>query len=165
MCKLSGDISHMVFRRVIDDRLNEVSLDGRLLSILLDMDGKRNLDAIAKSLQLNLSDLQMAVSRLLDLNLIQRVKDESAVIDNEFIHFLTLQLAKAIGPLSQILIEDTIHTAGYSLKRFPADRAGDLVNALALDIQRTEKKRQFKKELQRMIQQKGYDQRLLGQHH
>ena len=164
MCKLSGDISSMVFRRVIDDHLNDVSLDGRLLSILLDMDGKRNLDAIAKSLQLNLSDLKTAVSRLIALNLIERVKDESAVLDNEFIHFLTLQLAKAIGPISQVLIEDTIHTAGYSLKRFPADRAGDLVNTLALDIQRTEKRLQFKNDLQRMMRQKGYDQRLSRQH-
>ena len=160
MCKLSGDISNMVFRRVIDDHLNEVSLNGRLLSILLDMDGKRNLDAIAKSLQLNLSDLQTAVSRLLDLNLIEQVKDEDAVIDNEFIQFLTLQLAKAIGPLSQLLVEDTIHNAGYSLKKFPAACAGDLVNTLARDIQRSEKRLQFKRNLQSMMRQKGYEQRL-----
>jgi hypothetical protein len=146
----------MVFRRVIDDHLNEVSLNGRLLSILLDMDGKRNLDAIAHSAQLNLSDLKEDVSRLLNLNLIEQVDVESAVIDDEFIHFLTLQLAKAIGPLSQLLVEDSIQTAGYSLKRFPADCAGELVDTLSHEIQKVDKRQQFKKKLQHMMRQKGY---------
>jgi hypothetical protein len=159
MFKLSGDISKVVFRRAIDDQLNEVSLNTRLLSILLDMDGKRNLSTIAKSQQIDLSDLKTAVSRLLDLNLIEQVKDENTVLDDEFIHFLMLHLAKAIGPLSQLIVEDTIHTAGYSLKRYPADRAGDLVDTLARDIQRTEKRLQFKKDLQSMMRQKGYNQR------
>jgi len=87
-------------------------------------------------------------------------KDRRTLID-EFIIFLTLQLAKAIGPLSRLLVEDSIQAAGYSLKRFPAVCAGDLVETLANEIHRADKKQQFKKDLQRMIQRKGYEKRPL----
>ena len=93
MGKLSGDILQMIFRRVIDDHLKEVSLNGRLLSIFLYMDGERNLGAIAQAAQLNLSDLREAISRLLNLKLIEQVTDDSAFIDDEFIVYLTLQFA------------------------------------------------------------------------
>lgn len=157
MGMLSGDISGMIFRRVIGDHFKEVSLNGRLLSIFLGMDGKRSLGSIARSTQLNLSDFREAVSRLLNLKLIEQVKDNRAVIDDEFLKLLTLQLAKAIGPLSKILVEESIQTAGYSPNRFPAGRAGELVDTLAQEIQKEDKRHQFRNNLLRLIQQKGYD--------
>ena len=153
---LSGDISTLIFRQVIGDHIGEVSLDGRLLTIFLDMDGKRSLGSIAQSARLNQSELRQAVSRLLALNLIEEVGGHSAVIDDEFFKFLTLQLAKAIGPLSKVLVEDSILSTGYSLKRFPAVRAGELVETLAKDIVKEDKRHRFRKDLQRMIQKKGY---------
>lgn len=156
MSTLSGDISQMIFRRVIGDHLKEVSLNGRLLAIFLDMDGKKNLAAIAQAARMNSSDLQETVSRLLKLQLIEQVSDNNAVVDDEFLNFLRLQLAKAIGPLSTILVEDSIQAAGYSQRRFPAGRAGELVETLAKDIQRETKRHQFKSDMYRMIQQKGY---------
>jgi hypothetical protein len=156
MSTLSGDISQMIFRRVIGDHLKEVSLNGRLLAIFLDMDGKKNLGAIAQAARMNSCDLQETVSRLLKLELIEQVSDNNAVVDDEFLNFLRLQLAKAIGPLSTILVEDSIQAAGYSQRRFPAGRAGELVETLAKDIQRETKRHQFKNDMYRMIQQKGY---------
>ena len=105
---------------------------------------------------MNSSDLQETVSRLLKLQLIEQVSDNNAVVDDEFLNFLRLQLAKAIGPLSTILVEDSIQAAGYSQRRFPAGRAGELVETLAKDIQRETKRHQFKSDMYRMIQQKGY---------
>ena len=153
---LSGDISKMLFRQVIGDHLEEVSLNGRLLAIFLDMDGKRSLGVIAQSAGLSRSELQEAVARLLTLNLIEETGDSSGVIDDEFLNFLMLQYAKAIGPLSRILVEDFIRSTGHSLKRFPAGRAGELVDTLAKDILREDKRQQFRNDLQRMIKQKGY---------
>lgn len=155
------DMSQMIFRRVIGDHLKKVPLNGRLISVFLDMDGKRNLGAIARDAQLNWSDLWDAVSRLSKLQLIEQVADDSAVIDDEFLNFLRLQLAKAIGPLSTILVEDSIQAAGYSPQRFPAGRAGELVEILAQEIQREAKRHQFIDDMYRKIQQKGYASPLL----
>jgi hypothetical protein len=146
----------MIFRRVIGDHLKEVTLNGRLISIFLEMDGKKKLGAIAQDTRLNWSDLRDAVSRLSKLQLIEQVANDSAVIDDEFLNFLRLQLAKAIGPLSTILVEDSIQAAGYSSKRFPVGRAGELVETLAQEIQREAKRHQFKNDMYRMIRQKGY---------
>ncbi len=155
---LTGDISRMIFRQVVGDHLKEVSLNGRLLSIFLEMDGKRSLGSIARSIQLNSSDMSEAVSRLLNLELIELVRDSSAVIDDDFLKFLTLQFAKAIGPLSRILVEEAIQTAGFSLKSFPAGRVAELVETLAQEIQREDIRHQFRNRLLQIIQQKGYDQ-------
>ena len=59
---LSGDISGLVFRRADRGDLGEFSLDSHMLSVLVELDGRRGLGSVAKKAGL---DLREGVSRYL----------------------------------------------------------------------------------------------------
>jgi hypothetical protein len=93
---------------------------------------------------------------LLELRLIEPLEKDVAYFDPEFLSYLTLQYAKAIGPLAGILIEEALLAAGHHPARIPKTQAVILVETLARDIQRKEKKDRFRREMVRKITEKGY---------
>jgi hypothetical protein len=151
----SGDISPLIFRRNVGENLKDVSLDGLLLSLFLAFDGEKNLGTLAQTIGLGLDDLRMSVTRLLALQLIEPLEKELTYLDPEFINYLTLQYAKAIGPLAEILIEEVLLAAGHHPGRIPKAQALILVETLARDIQRKEKKDRFRQDMVRKITEKG----------
>ncbi len=150
-----GDISPLIFRQVVDDNMKDVSLDGRLLSLFLALDGEKNLDTIAQAIGMNPHDLRVAVTRLLALQLIEPSEKGVITLDPEFLRYLTLQYAKAIGPLAGILIEEELLTAGDHPDRIPKKQAMILVETLAREIQRKEKKDRFRRDMIRKITELG----------
>jgi hypothetical protein len=152
----TGDISPLIFRQVVSENVKDVSLDGRLLSLFLALDGKKNLDTLAQTIGLSPDDLRVTVTRLLELQLIEPLEKEFTYLDPEFLRYLTLQYAKAIGPLAGIIIEEELLTAGYHPDCIPKTQAVILVETLARDIQRKEKKDRFIRDMVRKITVKGY---------
>ncbi len=152
----SGDISPLIFRQVVGENVKDVSLDGRLLSLFLALDGEKSLDTLAQTIGLSPDDLRMTVTRLLELQLIEPLEKEFTYLDPEFFRYLTLQYAKAIGPLAGILIEEELLTSGYHPARIPKKQAVILVETLAREIQRKEKKDRFIGDMVRKITEKGY---------
>jgi hypothetical protein len=152
----SGDISPLIFRQAVAENLKDVSLDGRLLSFFFALDGEKSLGTLAETIGLNPDDLRITVTRLLELRLIEPLEKEFTYLDPEFLSYLTLQYAKAIGPLAGILIEEELLAAGHYPARISKTQAVILVEALARDIQRKEKKDRFRQEMVRKITEKGY---------
>ena len=152
----TGDISPLIFRQVVGENVKDVSLDGRLLSLFLALDGKKNLETLAQTIGLSPDDLRVTVTRLLELQLIEPLEKEFTYLDPEFLRYLTLQYAKAIGPLAGIIIEEELLTAGYHPDCIPKTQAVILVETLARDIQRKEKKDRFIRDMVRKITVKGY---------
>jgi len=139
----SSDLHVLVFRRVSIDKLGEVSLDGQMLSVLMEMDGKKSLSAIAKKLDMNPGNLRGVISRLLKLELVEPADDAISMLEKDFFDFLMAQLSLAVGPIAEILIEDAVNDLGHSVSRFPGHRAAELVDALAREIRREEKRVTF----------------------
>lgn len=156
MCLPSGDILPLTFRQIVGDNLKDVSLDGRLLSLFLALDGKKNLGALAQTTDLSLDDLRKAVTRLLELQLIEPLDVECSHLDPEFLGYLTRQYAKAIGPLAGIIIEEELLAAGHHPERIPKAQAAKLIETLAREIQRKEKKERFRQDMLRKITEEGY---------
>jgi len=109
----SGDISVMVFRRVIRKDEAEFPVDSRMLSVLMEMDGGQN-------------------------------------------EFLSQQLHLAVGPIAEVLIEDAVADLGYSLYQFPSHRAAELVELLARQIQRQEKRTAFEQAMVKKLRDKDF---------
>jgi len=65
-------------------------------------------------------------------------------------------LSLAVGPIAQVLIEDEVENMGYELSGFPGHRAADLIDNLAQEIRREEKKDVFLKMLATKIREKKY---------
>jgi hypothetical protein len=152
----SGDISAMVFRRVDREDAAEYSFDAQMLTLFMELDGKKSLAVIAKKTGLKMSSLREAVKKLLKIKLIEPVAEAISAVDADFMDTLKRELSLAIGPLAQILIEDAVNDLGQSWTRFPTRRAPELVESLSREIQREDKRAVFKQAMVRKIKEKGY---------
>jgi hypothetical protein len=152
----SGDISALVFRRVIREDAGEYSFDAQMLTLFMEIDGKKSLAVISRKTGLKMSTLREAAGKLMKLKLIEQSAEGIAAVDDDFMDTLKRELSLAIGPLAQILIEDAINDLGQSAAHFPTRRAPELVESLSREIQREEKRAAFKQAMVRKIKEKRY---------
>jgi hypothetical protein len=152
----SGEISFMVFRPVTRDEIGEFSLDGQMLRVLMELDGKKNVAVVAKNAGLSMGIVRRVVSRLFELNLIEPVEEAISRLDEDFFGYLKSQLALAIGPIAEVIIEDVVIDLGHSLSQFPSYRAAELIDLISREIQREEKRNTFKQNMLSKIREKGY---------
>jgi hypothetical protein len=153
---LTGDISSLIFRHVIQNHRKDISLDYRLLGIFLELDGSKTLRTIARKKGLNMAQMRDAVKRLLELDLIESVSSGSDIVDSDFLEHLLSALSRAVGPIAKILIEDEITAMGYNAEGFPSAHAAELVDLLAHEIKRPERKTVFQSDMLRKIREKKY---------
>jgi hypothetical protein len=78
------------------------------------------------------------------------------VLDQDFLRYLITELSLAIGPLGEVIVEDGVDELGFTLNTFPTHRAAELINLLAQEIQRDEKRSEFKQNMVKKIREKGY---------
>lgn len=153
---LSGDIFTLVFKRVIMGNIGEFSLDSNMLSVLMELDGKKNLGGIAKKTGINIGPMRELVSKLLQLKLIEPVESAISILDRDFFDYLKAQLSQVTGPIAELLIEDAVSDLGHDLSKFPSHSAAELVDLLAREIQREEDSSSFKRDMVNKIKEKGY---------
>ena len=152
----TGDLKAMVYRRLQRDDLGEFSMDSRMLTVLMDLDGQRSLDDIARSRGISPQAVQTIVARLVELRLIAPVESIAAYLDADFMAYLRAQMSQAVGPIAEILLEDATYDLNHQLDRFPANRVAELVDYLAREIQRQDKAIAFKQNVLLKIREKGY---------
>lgn len=134
MDTLSGDISSMVFRRAINNEPGDIRLNGEMLSILSELDGIKNLGLIARTLGIDASAMRTAVSRLMELQIIQAIEGSMPLLGTEFFDFLRDQLSLIAGPIAQIMMEDAFGEIGPVAAGIPKNRAAELIELLARQI-------------------------------
>jgi len=152
----SGDISSVVFKRIIKDDLGDFSLDSQMLTVFMELDGATALGPIAQKIGLNMSTMRAVVSGLLQLGIIAAVEEKVGTLDNEFLKILVIQMSRAVGPIAGVLIEDEINALGYFPSQFPCHRAGELIERLSREIRREAKKNEFKANMLKAMREKGY---------
>ena len=152
----SGDISSIIYKRKVRDDLGDFSLDGQTLLILMELDGKAALGALAGKTGLNMGTIREMISKLLKLGLIEKVEKEVIPVDSDFFRNLLDEFALAIGPIASVLIEDEVHDLGYEVNSFPSYLVAELIDRLAGDVRREEKKAIFIKNMANIIRAKGY---------
>jgi hypothetical protein len=156
MSDLSGDISSLIFRQIIRHQRKDISLNHRLLDLFLELDGKKSLGTIARKKGLSMVQMRSLVEQLLELDLIEPAQTGPAVVDGDFIRHLATAFSNAIGPIANVIIEDEIEAMGYTIERFPSVHAAELVDLLAHEIKRPEKRTVFQTDMLRKIQEKKY---------
>lgn len=156
MALSSGDISSMIYKRKVRDDLGDFSLDGQTLIVLMELDGKTTLGALAGKTGLTMGAIREVITYLLKLGLIDKVEKKVVPVDAAFFRTLRDEFALAIGPIASVLIEDEIQDLGYDVNSFPTSLVLELVDRLAREIRREEKKAIFIQNLVNIIQAKGY---------
>jgi hypothetical protein len=152
----SARISTMVFKRLLRDDLGDFSLDQRMLTVFMELDGQKNLSDVAQKAGLNMSSMREVISKLLELKLIAKIEEEVFYMDDDFIEYLFGQLSLAVGPIAQVLIEDEIEELGFGVSNFPTHRAAELVDRLSREIRREAKRTVFRRNMINKIQEKEY---------
>jgi len=152
----SSEISFVVFRRVTRADLGEFSLDGQMLGVLMELNGRKSVLEVAKSTGLSMGQIRQLISKLLNLKLIEPIEEAVSTVDSDFFDYLKVQLSRCIGPLAEIIIEDAVSDLGHSLSKFPVHRAAELVDLISREIQKEEKRGVFKQNLLNKMREKGY---------
>ena len=135
---LHGDISTMVFKTEIKSESSSVSLDINTLRVLTKLDGKQQLALIAQKLGMNMTTIRAAISRLMELKLVQTVEENIPMLDSNFFDFLTDWLSLTIGPIAQIMVADAVREIGHGAPQIPKSRGAELIELLARQISQKE---------------------------
>ncbi len=151
-----GRMTSVVFRRVIREDIGQVSLDTQTLNFFVEIDGQKTADEIAAKIGVNPDQSRAIAEKLLGLKLIEPLRPLEKVVDAEFLDYLRRQLSMAIGPIADVILEDTLADLGHQADALPVHQAAELVELLAREIQRDERRIEFKQRLVKMIIQKGY---------
>ena len=149
-----GDISALVFKGSVKSDLGSYSLDGEMLKVLIELDGKRDLVSVTQSLKIDLKTLKQVIVKLIKLRLIERVEKAIPMLDEEFFEFLKTNLSLSIGPIAEFLLEDELRKFGKDPKKIPFHHGVDLVDLLARQIPREEKRVAFQKAMLKKIKEK-----------
>lgn len=152
----SSEISSTVFKRIVRDDIGEFPLDHQMLAVFMELDGKAPLSRIAQKAGLNMSTMREIIAKLMQNGLVEKVDKEIVALDKDFFDYLVSHLSLAVGPIAQVLIEDEVHNLGHEISRFPGNRVAELVDNLAQEIRRKEKKAVFLKMLAAKIHEKRY---------
>ena len=142
-----AEMSHAVYKRSIPEELVEYRCTSHMLTVLAALDGSANLTVLAKQIGLPMKSVLSAASSLLELHLIQMADGVACYLDQDFMTYLKAELSTAVGPIAEILIEDGVKDLGHSLDAFPAYKAAELVELLARDIQKEDKRVDFQQKM------------------
>ncbi len=153
MSALSGDISRLVLKRTVRADLGEVSLDSEMLQVLMELDGRKNIAQVARSLNMNIKHLRIVLNKLYNLRLCEAAREAIPLLDRNFLRDLSAELSRAMGPIADVVIEDEINEMGEDPERFPAHRAAELVDMLARQIPREERKVAFQQAMVKRLRE------------
>lgn len=152
----SGDFKKIIFRRVISANFGEVSLDSKMLTILMEIDGTKDVRTIASGAGLDVSLCEEVLKKLARINLIEPVnvgveEKKKSTADQDFINVLVAELSMAIGPIAEVIFEDEVADMGENEDSIPTDKIVELVNRLASQIPRDDKRISFKQSMAKAI--------------
>ena len=143
MAFFSDDPSKIILRQSDVDNDRAFSMDRDMLKVFASIVGNRNLSDIAAHAGMSLKSLKEVVHRLLAAGVAESVHDPGNVISAAFLLSIVEHLAIAIGPIASVVIDDEIDAMKESWSAFPMERAPELVNLLARQIPREEKRVAF----------------------
>ena len=152
----SGGVAAMVFKPVIQSDFGQLSLDGQMLGVLMSPDGRVTLGEVAQKVGMSLADIRQVITKLINLGLVESIERAVSIIDQEFMDFLIARMSIAIGPLGEIIVEDGLEELGFNRNNFPSLRTAELINFLSTEIQREDKRIEFKQAMLKKIRERGY---------
>ncbi len=141
------------FRKSIRREKGDVSLDTAMIRLLMAIDEQKSLAQVAAELRMDFATMKDAVSRLLQMGLLEPLGKDSAYLETSFFDALKVQVIKVVGPIGEFLLEDALADMGLEKKRVPVSQAAVLVNLLADEIPEKSRRIQFQKVMLGLIPQ------------
>ncbi len=125
----------------------EVNLKPESWRILAQVNGERTVAEIAQALGMDESTAAQLALSLFQSGVLELAQGTAApvraTVDGVFFDQVTHQLAAAMGPLAEIVIDEEIENLGESRKQFPRERIPDLIERVSQAIPDEAKRIQF----------------------
>ncbi len=142
---VSTDLAKMFFRKVTPADSNEIRLNADMIRLLMVIDENKDLLQISNEVGMDISMLNQILSKLLKLKLIEPVEKKNRFLSKKFLEDLRLNLSQAIGPMAQILIEDTVAEMELKMFEIPWHQAAELISNIAREVPEENNQVEFKK--------------------
>lgn len=144
-----ANLSQVVFRMSTGELAGEVNLKPEAWRVLAQINGVRSVKEIAQNLSMD-ETAAITIADALFKSRILEVAPGSAPpsnqsVDADFFIEITRELAKAMGPLASIIIEDEIVALGEKADDFPRDKLADLVERVSEAIKDNTKRVNFQR--------------------
>lgn len=150
---LSKTASSLFFRKSIRRDIRDIALDADMIRLLRAIDEQKSLYQVAAEVEMDSATFKTTLRRLLEQGLIESVRRSMPLLGRTFVQLLRLNLARAIGPMAQILIDDGLAEMRLNPAGIPVDQAAELVNRIALEIPDEANRARFKKAMIPVINQ------------
>jgi DNA-binding MarR family transcriptional regulator len=137
----------MFFRKVTPADTKEIRLNADMIRLLMVIDENKDLHQISKETGMDTSMLNQILSKLIKLKLIETVERSNRFLGKKFLEDLRLNLSAAVGPMAQILIEDTIAAMELKISEIPDHMAAELISNIAREVPEENNQIKFKKNM------------------
>jgi DNA-binding transcriptional regulator YhcF (GntR family) len=105
-----------------------------MIRLLLAIDERKSLYQIAAEVEMDAATFKTNLKRLLDQGLIETVRKAAALVDKSFLPSLRMNLARRIGPMAAIVVEDCVAELKLDADAIPVEQAAEIINRIALEI-------------------------------
>ena len=130
----SKSAAALYFRKKIRKDLQTVSLNADMIRLLLAIDERKSLYQIAVEVEMDAAAFKKNLESLLEQGLIEAVPKTIARVDSGFVPSVRMNLARVIGPIADIVVDDSVAKLKLDVARISLEQAAELINHLALEI-------------------------------
>ncbi len=141
--------------RPLTSGTQSVSLSLRSLHLLRQFDGNLTLGQVGERLQLPLADVIKAAEELIKQNLVEVL--DAAAVAPEFVDAVTRLARDIMGPVADIVVEDTLYELGFAPDQLPQVAVPEFLRALARQFQREDWRRTFEARAAKLCSQFGLE--------
>jgi hypothetical protein len=141
----SGESVH--YRKKIRKDMQSVSLNADMIRLLLVIDEGKSLYQISAEAEMHAATFKQTLAALLAQGLIEPVQRDAPPLDHSFLNAMRSNLARVVGPMAEILMDDVMAEMGLNASRFPLEQAAEIINRVALEIPEEGSRIQFKKSM------------------
>lgn len=119
--------------------------DADMLKILMAIDERKTVLQIAREVKMDTAVFKETLLRLFKLKLIEEVKETIVYADEDFLTHLKETLVNLVGPLGEMLVEETVEKMNFQVSGIPKANAADFIYEVAKEIPGEKQQAEFKR--------------------
>lgn len=146
----SVDISSSIFRRTVTSLNGQIAMSGKMLDLLIKLDGRATVREIAQEMNISLTEIRPLLSKLVACGVVEEAVEN---IPPQFFGYMVAHLSRIAGPMAQFMVEDAVMDIGGSSSQVPKNRSGELIEMLAGQIPNQKQKTVFIKAMLKRLQE------------
>ncbi len=144
-----ANLSQVIFKMSSADLTGEINLKPEAWRVLTQVNGARSVAEIAKNIGMDEATAINVADGLFKARILEvapgSVAPAGETVDAKFFNDVTKELARAMGPLASIIVEDEIAALGETMDDFPRDRLADLIEHVSESIKDSNKRVNFQR--------------------